>query len=491
MDSGDIEQVNFGSEDPESEPIEVEVDISQEEYHGDDNDDEDYHTDFQDQQDSQYRQDPLGRVECPQGAAVPPPSVALTKGSGSFGCKTGCVIPHCRLAKYSTSFHRVPSNATKRARWSKALQIDLPDPCTRENARRKVVLCSGHFTKDDYQRDLKAELMPNTKHKNTLKDWALPSQFITKEENQKIIVVEKRGRPHLYQRERVKQKNVLQAVNLLPSLTPLPPKTLQDFKGFPLPSADLSSLRTNPTARSVSPPKYHQCKNIDCNLEKLKLREENRQLRVKMDLLQRTIQDQQNDIVRYLRESAKAKRRKTGGGRPENGKTGFSVIPLSGKESGKGFSVIPLTSQPSTEAATVPKVQQGEETEELGPEKGQTGFSVIPLTGKESGKGFSVIPFAAQPTTQAATVPKVQQGEDTEELGLKGSFHHLLSNEVPDESSQETEEEDDIAARIEKAISDNKQVLSLHQQSLSPSKFSWRHKQKTRYQDRMKLLNLM
>ena len=85
----------------------------------------------------------------------------------AFGCKNRSEDYHCDI-----SFFRLPlKNQQLLKQW--LIKLQLKDPPLKETSR----ICSEHFTEDCFERDLKAELMPGTKSKRTLKVDAVPTVF--------------------------------------------------------------------------------------------------------------------------------------------------------------------------------------------------------------------------------------------------------------------------------------------------------------------------
>jgi hypothetical protein len=85
-----------------------------------------------------------------------------------------CSVASCKKptaeARASVALHRVPANPEMRAKWSEACKKEL-------HPQGRV--CSRHFTKDDYDRNMMSEFM-GSKVKRNLKSIAIPSVFLKK-----------------------------------------------------------------------------------------------------------------------------------------------------------------------------------------------------------------------------------------------------------------------------------------------------------------------
>ena len=85
----------------------------------------------------------------------------------AFGCKNRSEDYHRGI-----SFFRLPlKNQQLLKQW--LIKLQLKDPPLKETSR----ICSEHFTDDCFERDLKAELMPGSKSKCSLKVNAVPTVF--------------------------------------------------------------------------------------------------------------------------------------------------------------------------------------------------------------------------------------------------------------------------------------------------------------------------
>lgn len=86
----------------------------------------------------------------------------------------GCAFPGCRGSRdcpdsEHISFHRFPKGSNLKEAWLRACELREDFPTEHTNAR----ICSRHFNDDDFERDLKAELL-NLKEKRQLKNTAVP-----------------------------------------------------------------------------------------------------------------------------------------------------------------------------------------------------------------------------------------------------------------------------------------------------------------------------
>ena len=74
--------------------------------------------------------------------------------------------------KRGISFHTLPlNNPDLLKKWLAKLRLENPP------IRKSSRLCSEHFEKDCFERDLRAELMPDVKRRRILKPDAVPTIF--------------------------------------------------------------------------------------------------------------------------------------------------------------------------------------------------------------------------------------------------------------------------------------------------------------------------
>lgn len=83
-----------------------------------------------------------------------------------------CVVGCHNKSSDAVSFHRFPKDDGLAKQWVSAVKRDNLPP----DFRLKSLVCSAHFTEDDKQRDLRAELLGTTP-RNLLIEGAVPSIF--------------------------------------------------------------------------------------------------------------------------------------------------------------------------------------------------------------------------------------------------------------------------------------------------------------------------
>ena len=84
---------------------------------------------------------------------------------------TSCAIDVCPFKDAERSFHKIPKKPVRRQAWLSACKV---------TSFRTVIpkICSHHFKSEDFERNLRAELMGG-QAKKVLKEQAVPSLFLT------------------------------------------------------------------------------------------------------------------------------------------------------------------------------------------------------------------------------------------------------------------------------------------------------------------------
>ena len=98
---------------------------------------------------------------------------------------TYCLIPGCddvrkKQKQHPMSYHRFPKDRELCQQWLRAISHPRYDENTHPDSLKHQRVCSQHFTADDYERNLMAELMDKDKARRArtiLKDRAVPSLF--------------------------------------------------------------------------------------------------------------------------------------------------------------------------------------------------------------------------------------------------------------------------------------------------------------------------
>lgn len=172
-----------------------------------------------------------------------------------------CIIRKCELKKLSPYRHRIPADDWRRQRWEAACDMMFSEADLRKN----VKLCGGHFKTDDYERDMKAELMGHRRPKVMLKFNAVPSIFC---------------------------------------LADYDPATNKCFEESP---ADGTSVRSSTAGAPSGVGKQGQCNNRQCAEEKsdltaakAKLEKANDKLRSRLATLEAVCREQQDQLLAFL-----------------------------------------------------------------------------------------------------------------------------------------------------------------------------------------------